>query len=322
MTIAETAAGFPEKPVLVITGPTASGKSALALNIARMLDAEIVSADSRQIYRELTIGSAKPSCEELREIRHHFINEKSIGEPFTAGEFAFEAWKRIADIHLRGKHAIVSGGSPLYLEGLLKGFSELPAGDSEIRRRLAAELASLGSDKLFERLRKLDPVQAATLDASKTHRLIRSLEIIAVSGKTVTELKHRNTTPPHVFHTFGLDMPRTLLYERINRRVDKMIGEGLCEEAEFLYKTFCNRSDTENPGSLKTVGYQELFDYFEGYTSFDTAVTLIKQHTRNYAKRQLTFFKNRLNVNWVHAPGDRAAMEALSAACCRFLQEA
>ncbi|MCF8216057.1 MAG: tRNA (adenosine(37)-N6)-dimethylallyltransferase MiaA [Chlorobium sp.] len=320
--MATNESGIPEKQVLVITGPTASGKSALALNIARTVDGEIVSADSRQIYREITIGSAKPSEEELCEIRHHFINEKSIGETFTAGEFASEASERIRAIQRRGKYAVVVGGSTLYIEGLLKGFADLPPGDPEIRRRLTAELDRYGSEKLYENLRKLDPDQAEKLDASKTHRLIRSLEIIAITGKTVTELQLNQNIPFLKFRTIGLNMPRTRLYERINMRVDSMIDAGLCKEAAYLYETYYCNNSSGDMSALNTVGYKELFHFFDGRTSFAAAVTLIKQHTRNYAKRQLTFFKNRLNVNWVDVPDDSAAMGALIAECCRALHEA
>lgn len=309
----------PQKPVLVILGQTASGKTALSLQAARRLDAEIISADSRQIYRELTIGSAKPPEELLHEIPHHFIDEKNIGEPFTAGEFAVEAHRRILDIHDRGKQAIVAGGSTLYIEGLIRGLADLPPGDPEIRRKLAGELSASGSEKLFERLKTLDPVQAATLDATKTHRLIRSLEIIAISGRTVTDLQQSRKVPDLTFITCGLSVPRSTLYERIDGRVDGMIRSGLIDEAELLYKKYYSLLNGENAGVLKTVGYQELFDYFEGRTTLESAVTLIKQHTRNYAKRQLTFFKNRLNVNWVEASGDHAAMEALIETCCRAI---
>ncbi len=310
----------PHKPVLVILGPTASGKTALALNVARRLEAEIISADSRQIFRELTIGSAKPPEELLREIPHHFIDEKNIGESFTAGDFAVEAQQRILDIHLRGKPAVVAGGSTLYIEGLIRGFADLPPGNPEIRRNLAEELSSSGSEKLFERLKSLDPVQAATLDPTKTERLIRSLEIIAISGRTVTELQQSRKTPPLTFVLYGLSLPRPTLYERIDRRVDAMIRNGLVGEAELLYKKYYSLLKGEKAGALKTVGYQELFDYFEGRTTLENAVTLIKQHTRNYAKRQLTFFKNRLNVNWMDASGDPATMEALVKACCRAFE--
>ncbi|NTW70461.1 MAG: tRNA (adenosine(37)-N6)-dimethylallyltransferase MiaA [Chlorobiaceae bacterium] len=290
--------------VIVILGPTASGKSALALAVAKKIDGEIISADSRQIYRELDIGAAKPSDEVLGDVKHHFINEKDIGEPFTAGDFATEAVERIRDIHRRGKRAVVAGGSTLYLEGLLKGFADLPPADPEIRARLVEELKRDGNERLYARLLERDPVQAATLDPTKSQRLIRSLEIIEITGLSVTELQARGKQRQGElsFVITGLAMPREALYQRINQRSDEMIETGLCGEAEGLYHKYHALFASGKISALQSVGYQELFQYFDGKIGYHDAVSLIKQHTRNYAKRQLTFFKNRLTVNWVNAP--------------------
>ena len=307
----------PEKaplPVLVILGPTASGKSALALAVAKIIGGEIVSADSRQIYRELNIGAAKPSTEAIAEVKHHFVNEKDIGEPFTAGEFATEAVKRIHEIHQRGKKAVVAGGSTLYLEGLLEGFADLPPANREIREKLQRELESGGKELLYEKLLKRDPEQAATLDATKSQRLIRSLEIIEITGRSVTELQaegKKRQTGLH-FVTTGLSMARPLLYRRINERTEEMINAGLPDEASMLYHKYHALFHDKKTGALQSVGYQELFQYLDGKIDFAEAVSLIKQHTRNYAKRQLTFFKNRLNVNWVDAPECKSEFVALA----------
>ena len=190
-----------EQQVHVILGPTASGKSALAHALAKNIGAEIISADSRQIYRELDIGSAKPSPEALRDIRHHFINEKNIGETFTAGDFAIESRARIREIHSRGLPAVVTGGSTLYLEGLLEGFAELPPGNPEIRKKLLQELESIGKEELYKKLLQKDPQQAATLDATKTQRLIRSLEIIEITGVSVTELQAQGISAADLVNT-------------------------------------------------------------------------------------------------------------------------
>ncbi|MEI6639182.1 MAG: tRNA (adenosine(37)-N6)-dimethylallyltransferase MiaA [Chlorobium sp.] len=301
-------------PVIVILGPTASGKSALALAIAKKTGAEIISADSRQIYRELDIGAAKPSSEVLQEVKHHFVNEKNIGEPFTAGDFAIDAVERIHDIHKRGGCVVVAGGSTLYLEGMLKGFADLPPSNPEIRARLLVELDQLGNAQLYERLRQSDPVQAATLDPTKSQRLIRSLEIMEITGKSVTELqssgKARHTGLR--FITFGLSMPREILYQRINQRTDAMIDAGLRDEAEQLYHKYRDLLANKETNALKSVGYQELFHYFDGAIDFPKAVQLIKQHTRNYAKRQLTFFNNRLPVAWVEAPNNSRELATLA----------
>lgn len=303
-----------QPPVIVLLGPTASGKSALALAVARRIGGEIISADSRQIYRELTIGAAKNPSEVLEEVKHHFVNEKNIGEPFTAGDFAVDAVERIHDIHRREGRVVVAGGSTLYLEGILKGFADLPPADPEIRGRLLVELERFGNAELYERLRLRDPEQAATLDPTKSHRLIRSLEIIELTGKSVTELhalgKARNSGLR--FITFGLSMPREILYQRINQRTDAMIDAGLCHEAEQLYHKYRELLADKGTSALKSVGYQELFDYFDGAINYADAVTLIKQHTRNYAKRQLTFFNNRLPVTWVDAPKNSQEITTLA----------
>jgi tRNA dimethylallyltransferase len=303
-----------QPPVLVILGPTASGKSALALAVAKKIGGEIISADSRQIYRELDIGAAKPSQEVLWEVRHHFVNEKSIGEPFTAGDFAIDAVKRIEEIHRRGKRAVVAGGSTLYLEGLIEGFADLPPANLEIRARLLEELEHGGKERLYATLLERDPEQAATLDPTKSQRLVRSLEIIEITGLSVTELQARGKLRQCglSFVTTGLAMPRTMLYERINQRTDEMVESGLCDEAERLYHKYRTLLVAGKISALQSVGYQELFQYFDGKISCNDAIGLIKQHTRNYAKRQLTFFNNRLRVNWLDAPLNENECEALA----------
>ena len=290
-------------PVIVILGPTASGKSDFALALAKKIGAEIISADSRQIYRELDIGTAKPLPEALREVPHHFVNEKNIGEHFTAGDFSIEAVKRIHNIHQQGKRAIIAGGSTLYLEGILKGFAELPPAHPEIRERLLLELETIGKEQMFEKLLQKDPEQAATLDPTKTQRLVRSLEIIEITGMSVTELqaKHKHRESPLRFLTIGLSIPRDILYQHINQRTERMIETGLCLEAEMLYHKYHELLADKTISALQSVGYQELFRYFNQTINLDQAITLIKQHSRNYAKRQLTFFNNRLTVDWVKA---------------------
>ncbi len=301
-------------PVHVILGPTASGKSSLAHSLAKKIGAEIISADSRQIYRELNIGAAKPSQAALAEIKHHFINEKDIGEPFNAGEFALQAVKRIHEIHLKGMRAVVAGGSTLYLEGLLQGFADLPPEDPEIRKRLITELENIGKEEMYKKLLQQDPDQAATLDPTKTHRLIRSLEIIEITGLKVTELQAQQNKAQTGIHflVWGLSMPREMLYKRINDRTDNMIEAGLPDETETLYRKYQGLLANEKIPALQSVGYQELFQYLDGKIDFVSAVNLIKQHSRNYAKRQLTFFKNRLNVTWIDAPEKESELETLA----------
>ncbi|HWR00341.1 MAG TPA: tRNA (adenosine(37)-N6)-dimethylallyltransferase MiaA [Chlorobaculum sp.] len=309
------------KPVLVILGPTASGKSDLAFRVALMTGGEIVSADSRQIFRGMDIGTAKPPSTMLEAVRHHFIDEKEIGEPFSAGDFATRAAERIKEIQERGVPAIVAGGSTLYLEGLLKGFSALPPSDPEVRTRLMHELEQKGAETLFRRLESIDPEQARTLDPSKSQRLVRSLEIIEIAGTTVTALQQSPAAPSHDidFIVTGLDMPRALLYDRINRRTAGMVRAGLVEEARRLHERYRRELAEGAVNALATVGYRELFDCFEGNMDMETSVALISQHTRNYAKRQLTFFKNRLNVVWLDSPLNESGIAELAEQlCCRI----
>ncbi len=303
-----------QPPVLVILGPTASGKSALAMAVAKKIGGEIISADSRQVYRELDIGAAKPSQDVLDEVRHHFVNEKNIGETFTAGDFATEAVERIQDIHRRGMRAVVAGGSTLYLEGLIEGFADLPPANPEIRARLLEELERDGNERLYAKLLERDPEQAATLDPTKSQRLIRSLEIIEITGLCVTELQAQGKQRHGglSFVTTGLSVPREVLYRRINQRTDEMIAGGLYREAEGLYHKYQTLLASGKVSALQSVGYQELFQYFDGKIVYNDAVGLIKQHTRNYAKRQLTFFNNRLKVSWVEAPSQSNEIEALA----------
>ncbi len=297
------------RPVVVIAGPTASGKSVLVHAAAKALKAEIVSADSRQVYRGMDTGTAKPSAEMLEDVPYHFISEKDIDEEYNAGDFTSDALERIRSIHEKGNEAMVAGGSTLYMEGLLHGFANLPAKNPEIRRELREELKKTGSNALYERLKSIDPEQAKTLDPSKTQRLVRSLEIITITGKTVTELQKRETSrsPSINFIPLGLSLPRQELYERINRRTDEMMQSGLLDEAEMLYRRY-GKEKVHTVNALQTVGYKELFQYFEGIHNLERAVELIKQHTRNYAKRQLTFFTNRLVLEWIPAPHDTASM--------------
>jgi len=307
-----------QKPVLVILGPTASGKTELAFRIARKTGGEIISADSRQIYRGMDIGTAKPPKWMLDEVKHHFIDEKEIGEPFSAGDFAEQAAERIRELRQRGITPIVAGGSTLYLEGLLKGFAELPQSNPEIRARLKHELELHGAEALYRRLEALDPQQAKTLDPTKTQRLIRSLEIIEISGSTVTALQRKNSGPPPgiEFTVIGLDLPRPQLYDRINRRTIEMMQAGLEAEARRLYNRFRSQWRSKNLNALATVGYRELFEHFEGLHDLQTAETLIAQHTRNYAKRQLTFFRNRLDVEWIQGPLDDSEIDNLVESLC------
>ncbi|MFN3560647.1 MAG: tRNA (adenosine(37)-N6)-dimethylallyltransferase MiaA [Chloroherpetonaceae bacterium] len=306
------------KNIPVILGATASGKTAIAIALALKFNAEIISADSRQIYRELTIGSAKPSPEELAAVPHHFINERGLLEEYDAASFAKDAWQRIQEILARGKNVIVAGGSTLYLKSLIMGFSELPSGNNALRARLYKELETLGSEVLYERLKRLDPERAQTLDHTKTQRLIRSLEVIETTGKKMSDLQAAlHHASPFEFECIGLDVPRNMLYERINQRVDTMMQNGLLSEVQSLYRTFGTAHKQTKINALETVGYKELFSFLDGEISLDNAISLIKQHTRNYAKRQLTFFRHQLPVEWIPSADTSFALNRISSILLR-----
>lgn len=273
------------KPVLlVIVGPTAIGKSALALEICRRFNGEIISADSRQFYRELTIGTAKPSIQELEEIPHHFVNTLHIHEEYTAGKFEHEALKTIDDIVKRGALPVLIGGSGLYIKAVLEGLDNLPA-DAGVRAKIQNLFDTQGIEPLQTRLKELDPEHYRKIDSNNPVRLIRAIEILELSKGKMKEL-FKNTPKPRNFEPLiiGLERPREDLYKRIEERVDEMMERGL--EAEVR-----NVADFKTSQALQSMGYREFFPYFDGEYDLERTVELIKQNTRKYAKRQLTWLR-------------------------------
>jgi tRNA dimethylallyltransferase len=284
-----------EPPALyVLTGPTAIGKTDLSLALAKRLDAEIVSADSRQVYRELTIGTAKPSPAELQVAPHHFIDELSLDEPFSAGIFAREATARIAAILGRSRVPLVTGGSTLYLEALVHGLSDVPETTEETRARLTARLQSEGADVLFRELVAIDPVTAATMDATKTQRVVRALEVYHDTGMPLSHY-HAQAAPTFASRVVVLNRPRAELYDQINLRVDMMLASGLIEENEAILRG--GYSPTLNP--LCTIGYREPMAYLRNEITYDEMVRRLKRNTRRYAKRQLTWFRRHQTYHWM-----------------------
>jgi tRNA dimethylallyltransferase len=290
--------------VLVLAGPTAVGKTSLSIDLAAALDAEIVSADSRQVYRQLTIGTAKPSPEELATVRHHFIDELDLGEPFSAGRFAAAASERSRQIRQRGRLAIVTGGSTLYLEALVHGLDEVPTTSSETRRMLTARLAAEGPAALFAELERVDPASAAIMDPSKSQRLVRALEVFHETGTPLSHY-HGSARAPVEALVIVLDRPRAVLYERINRRVEEMLAGGLLEENRALMAA----GFPDDLNALRTIGYREPRAFLRGEVDEPEMVRRLKQNTRRYAKRQLTWFRRRLEYRWLDLEdaGDRAA---------------
>ena len=281
-----------KKPLLiVIVGPTAVGKSALALEISKKLKGEIISADSRQFYRELSIGTAKPSPSELAEIPHHLINMLSISEEYTAGKFENDAIRVIDSIHKKGLLPVMVGGSGLYIKAVLDGLDSLPS-NPNVRAEIEKFYETQGLEALQNRLQKLDSEYYRKMDKQNHVRLIRAIEILELSVVKMDDLlraspKRRNFTPLII----GLERPRNQLYNTINQRVDEMIKNGLVEEARSVIKYQDNQA-------LQTVGYKELFPHFKGEYDLKRATELIKQNTRHYAKRQITWLRKMDDVQW------------------------
>ncbi|MCH8961002.1 MAG: tRNA (adenosine(37)-N6)-dimethylallyltransferase MiaA, partial [Bacteroidetes bacterium] len=274
-------------PFPIITGPTAVGKTSLSLELAGRLGADIISADSRQIYRELTIGTAKPTPEERARVPHHFIDEINLGTPFSAGAFARQASERIRDIVDRGRLPLIVGGSTLYLHALQFGLADIPPVSSDVRRRLDVRLDEEGADVLFDELNRFDPASAATLDPTKTQRLVRALEVYHGTGLPLSSYHKDQEPPPFTFNVIVLNRDRKALYARINQRVDGMLECGLLDEVRGLLERGVDPAEQ----ALQTIGYQEPIAYLRGAIDYDEMVRLIKRNSRRYAKRQLTWFR-------------------------------
>ena len=284
-------------PFTILTGPTGVGKTSLSLELAERLGADIISADSRQIYREMTIGTAKPTPEERAHVSHHFIDEINLGTPFSAGAFARQATERIRDIVDRGRLPLIVGGSTLYLHALQFGLADIPPVPSDVRRRLEARLDEEGADVLFDELNRFDPASAATLDPTKTQRLVRALEVYHGTGFPLSSYHKAQEPPPFTFHAIVLNRDRKTLYRRINQRVDQMLERGLLDEVRGLLE----RGADPSSNALRTIGYQESIAFLNGEIDYDEMVRLIKRNSRRYAKRQRTWFRRYPAYLRIHA---------------------
>lgn len=284
-------------PFPVITGPTAVGKTALSLSLARAIGGEIISCDSRQVYRDLDIGTAKPSAEEQSRVPHHFIDERSLGESFSAGTFAKEAHERIRAVQSRGAVPLVVGGSTLYLEALVHGIADIPDVPETVRKDTEQEMRSEGGPKrLFRHLQHIDPRAAATLDVTKTQRIIRFVSVYRATGQPISAFWDEQPVPPHRFHVIVLHRDRSRLYARIEKRVDRMMDEGLIAENEELL----NRGISPSLPPLRTIGYREPMAFLRGEISLSEMTRLVKRNSRRYAKRQLTWLR-RHDYTWLDA---------------------
>jgi len=294
-------------PILTIAGPTAVGKTELSLDLAEALDAEIVSVDSRQIYEELTIGTAKPSPEAQSRVPHHFIGERSVQSPVSAGDYADAANERIRDILERGRTPLIVGGATLYLHALQVGLADIPDVDDAVRARLEERLDREGPEALFEELKEVDPTQAEKNDPTKTQRVIRALEVYHGTGKPLTYYHENQPEPPFTYTTVVLNRDRERLYKRINHRADRMLEAGLLDEVRDVMQIDGVKLD-EPP--LSTIGYREPIQHLRGEMEYDEMVRLVKRNTRRYAKRQLTWFRRYDEYTWKDA-SETTASEVL-----------
>lgn len=281
-----------KKYLISIVGPTAIGKTSLGIDIADAFSTEILSADSRQFYREMKIGTAAPSAEELNAAPHHFIHHKSIADDYSVGDYEREALAKTEELFLDKPVLVLVGGSGLYVKSLLEGLDNFPEINPGIRQDLNEQLAHDGLSKLQQQLQWVDPEYYKKVDIENPHRVIRALEVSLGTGKPFSSFlnqpkKQRNFNIIKV----GLTAPREEIYERINKRVGFMMQEGLLEEAKGLFSH-------KNLNALNTVGYKEIFEYLKGNCGLDEAVEEIKKNTRRFAKRQLTWFRKENDIQW------------------------
>jgi tRNA dimethylallyltransferase len=288
----------PKFPVLVITGPTASGKTDTALLVGEALDGEIVSADSMQIYRGMDIGTAKATLDDRQRVSHHLLDIRDPGDRYSVADFKRDATTAISEIYDRGRRPILCGGTGQYLRAMIDGlvFTEVPT-DLDMRRQLNQEAESLGLDSLLERLRQVDPESAGRLSPGDQKRIVRALEVFLQTGQTIGQLnlKSHQEGPDFSFQSYCLSHDRPILYERINRRVEAMMTAGLAQEVQNLL-TFGLPDDAT---CLQAIGYKEMMPFMRGEISLTETVTCIQQSTRQYAKRQLTWFRGMAGLIWL-----------------------
>jgi len=282
--------------VIVILGPTASGKTDVAVKLAKKINGEIISADSRQIYKYMNIGTNTPSKKQLKTVSHHLINIIEPTENFTSGDFVKLAGKKIKEIFKRKKIPVIAGGTGLYIKALIDGLIKIPS-NKEIRTVLTDYYKKVGLTQCNKLLKKLDPETAKTIDSQNPVRVMRTIEICLLTGKKFSELKKETKKSDYKYILFGLKTDRNKLYGRINDRVDKMVKSGLFSETKKLVKKYSKKNAVLNA----TIGYREILDCLNGKSSKENAVNLIKQNTRHYAKRQMTWFKKDSRIIWLES---------------------
>jgi len=280
------------KTLIVVTGPTAVGKTALCLDIAQHYGIPIINADSRQIYRDLKIGTAAPTEDQLRQVRHYFVGILPLDEYYSASMYEEQVTALLDTLFRHSDYALMAGGSMMYIDAVCNGIDDIPTVDDETRATMKRRLAEEGLERLCEELKVLDPEHYAIVDRSNPRRVVHALEICHMTGRTYTSFrKNERKERPFRIVKIALTRPRDIIYERINQRVDQMIADGLVDEARRLYPQ-------RHLNALNTVGYKEMFTYFDGTWTFDEAVEHMKGNTRRYARKQLTWFKKDPNITW------------------------
>ncbi|MGE0079167.1 MAG: tRNA (adenosine(37)-N6)-dimethylallyltransferase MiaA [Bacteroidales bacterium] len=292
--------------LIVLLGPTGVGKTDLSIYLSNTFNAPILSSDSRQFFKEMKIGTAVPNIEQLNSATHHFIGHKSVTERYSCGMFEIDALNLLAEIHKTHKAAMLVGGSGLYIDALCNGIDDFPTPDAELRQSLLNQLETHGIESLRHQLKLLDPEYYNSVDLKNPQRVLKSLEVCLQTGKTYTSfLTNPSKERPFSIIKVGLNRDREELYNRINLRVDEMMREGLLDEAKQLYPL-------KHLNALNTVGYRELFDYFDGKHSLETAIELIKRNSRRYAKRQLTWWTRDNAIQWFHPAQNEEIVQFLN----------
>ena len=283
--------------LIVITGPTAVGKTELCMELAQWLNIPIINADSRQMFRELKIGTAAPTDKQLQQVRHYFVGNLSISDYYSASMYEQDVNKLLAELFTTSNYALLTGGSMMYIDAVCNGIDDIPTVDETTRQLMKQRLAEEGLEALVEELKQLDPEHYKVVDRQNPRRVVHALEICHMTGKTYTSFrKAEKKQHPFQIVKIGLNRDRSELYERINLRVDKMIQNGLVDEAR-------NLTSYRHANALNTLGYKELFNYFDGIWNLDEAIERIKGNTRRYARKQLTWFKRDATMRWFH-PND------------------
>ena len=283
------------RKLIIVLGPTAVGKTDYSIGLALKYGSPVISCDSRQIYKEMSIGTAVPSAAQLSAVQHYFIHTKSVTEYYTAGLYETDAIELIERLFDEGHETLVmTGGSMFYIDAVCNGLGHVPTADLEVRKSLMERLEKEGLEPFRKDLERLDPVAYATMDLSNVNRVFRAVEICLTTGKPYSSFKERTETPVRDFEIekVGLTRPREILYERINKRVVRMMDDGLVQEVRSL-------AEYRHLPALQTVGYKEVFDYLDGAASLDETVGLIQRNTRHYAKRQLTWWRRDASIRWL-----------------------